>query len=66
MNRLAELNANSCSDAVKAAANFFLDTDTYKDFCDDRLRRPTPRPRPDPVPRPRQDPVPRRPAPSGW
>ena len=36
MNRLAELNKDSCSDAVRAVANFFLDTDTFKDICDDR------------------------------
>jgi hypothetical protein len=36
MNRLANLNRDSCSDAVRAVANFFLDTDTFKDFCDDR------------------------------
>ena len=36
INRLAELNMDSCSDAVRAVANFFLDTDTsFQDFCDD-------------------------------
>ena len=34
INRLAELNKDSCSDTVRAVANFFLDTDTFKDICD--------------------------------
>lgn len=34
-NRLAKMNRDSCSDAVRAVANFFLETDTFQDFCDD-------------------------------
>ena len=34
INRLAELNKDSCSDTVRAVATFFLDTDTFKDICD--------------------------------
>ena len=38
MNSLARLNKDSCSDAVRAVANFFLDTDStqFQDFCNDR------------------------------
>ena len=36
VNRLAKANRESCSDAVRAVANFFLDTDNFKDICDDR------------------------------
>jgi len=35
VNRLAKLNMDSCSDAVRAVANFFLDTDAFQDFCND-------------------------------
>jgi hypothetical protein len=59
MNRLAELNVNSCSDAVRAVANFFLDTDGFTEICDDHSDPTlTPRRR-DPTPR-HQDPAPQR------
>lgn len=33
INELAEMNSRSCTDVVRAAANFFLQEDTYQDFC---------------------------------
>ena len=33
INRLAELNIHSCTDVVRAAATFFLEKDTFQDYC---------------------------------
>ena len=33
INELAELNRNSCTDVVRAAANFFLEKDSLKQVC---------------------------------
>ena len=33
INRLAELNVQSCTDVVRTVANFFLKTDTFRKYC---------------------------------